>query len=334
MSFRFVWIALVLSVPIGAAAQEAFPVAVPTQLVAIPAPLSPPEPPTPTLAVFPLPEHRPPMPVPTVAWKAPWLPPFGARSPGCGLAPPEVVPAGFAFAGQQRGLILAVPPDYDPGRPHNLVLAFHGRTSSNAQVRRYYDLEEHATQPTIFAYPAGLALGDGRYSWGSRNTGEAEDFELFDKLVRTIGTAYCVDLARVFVVGHSLGGSYVNGLACTRADSIRAVASLGGGGGRSRNCGGAVAALIMHNPDDEHVPVAQAVAVRDAIRVRNHLGTSEVVAAEPKRFNCERYGKPGAIRPLLWCAHGFDHTGSGRWYPHTWPDGTGAAMMAFFEGLP
>jgi hypothetical protein len=37
---------------------------------------------------------------------------------------------------------------------------------------------------------------------------------------------------------------------------------------------------------------------------------------------------------VVWCPHGRDRTRSGRYYPHHWPAGAGAAMMQFFTSLP
>ena len=59
----------------------------------------------------------------------------------------------------------------------------------------------------------------------------------------------------VDLVGHSMGGSFVNSLACARGDVLRAVAVVGGGYGGVPGCRGQVAALVMHNPDDRLVPV-------------------------------------------------------------------------------
>ena len=49
--------------------------------------------------------------------------------------------------GRERALIADIPAGYEPGRPHRLVVAFHGRTNDNAQVRAYYGLEQPAGDP-------------------------------------------------------------------------------------------------------------------------------------------------------------------------------------------
>lgn len=70
-------------------------------------------------------------------------------SRGCGTPAPATVPDHVALDGTARGMIVAVPDGYRPDRPHSLVVAFHGRTNSNAEVRRYFGLEGQAEEPAI-----------------------------------------------------------------------------------------------------------------------------------------------------------------------------------------
>jgi polyhydroxybutyrate depolymerase len=144
--------------------------------------------------------------------------------------------------------------------------------------------------------------------------------------------SYCIDPARIFAVGHSLGAWFVNSLGCARGDTLRAIATLAGGISRSQ-CQGAVAALIFHNPKDRLVDFRHGLVARDRLRAQNGLAGEErglVLAG----FACRRYGDLAAANPVVWCPHGRDRTRSGRYYPHNWPARTGAAVMAFFTSLP
>lgn len=251
-------------------------------------------------------------------------PPAFAR---CGIPAPDRPPDLVEVDGAARGVIVAVPPDYEPTRPHALVVAFHGRTNSNAEVRRYYGLEGDAREPTIVVYPAGKTDRSGRYVWNIPS-----DFNLFDEIVEVMSELYCVDGERVFVAGHSLGASFANTLACARGAAIRGVATVGGGIGPSRDCSGPVAALILHNPRDRLVPMREALRVRNARLAQNGLSPGSVPLLK-NPFNCRRYGTEEAENPVIWCPHAADVTARGRFYPHQWPEGTGAAMMAFFGTL-
>jgi polyhydroxybutyrate depolymerase len=239
--------------------------------------------------------------------------------------------------GKERSFISVVPATYDANTPHALVLAFHGRTSPAEVVRGYYDLEPHAAKTlrhAIFVYPRALRQSDGTFGWWE--AGEApddlRDFRLFDALLRAYSERYCLDLDRVYAVGHSLGGSFVNALGCQRASVLRAVASLGGGpsGG---TCEGPVAAMVLHNPNDQHVAFTYGEAAKEQYRAQNRL-TGTPLPVEPRSLSCQRYGHPGAPNPLVWCPHTQNTTPSGRYYPHQWPRGTGEAIIRFFSALP
>ncbi len=251
-------------------------------------------------------------------------------SPGCGGSPGEP-PTRYEIAGRARQAIVALPADYDHRMPHALVVAFHGRTNSNERVQGYFDLEDAARQPTIYVYPAGLPDRSGGFTWsdpGDR-ADSLRDFAFFDRILDRMGRAYCLDLDSVFVVGHSLGASFANSLACARADRIRGVASVAGGIAPS-DCRREVAVLLMHNPADKAVPISEGVRAREVLlgnplelqaRMRERLGS----------FDCDEY-RAGAD-PLVWCPYYQSLTRRGSYYPHQWPRGANELIMGFFAAL-
>ena len=219
-----------------------------------------------------------------------------ARSPGCAkaAAPP---PTSFVVAGAQRETIVVLPSPYRRDRPYPLIIAFHGRTNTNVQARDYFGLEATASPPAIYVYPAGLRDASGRFTWSDPGDppGALRDFALFDTLVTDLAERYCVDLAAVFVVGHSLGATFANSLACARGGRVRAVGSVAGGI-TGTACTGRAAALLLHNPADRAVPLGEGLRARDAL-----LGDAEAVPRPLTRqlgaFACEVY--PAASGPIL-----------------------------------
>lgn len=252
--------------------------------------------------------------------------PQAAYSAGCGL-PPGAIGTTFEHGGRTREMIISLPPGYDPNRPYPLVVAFHGRTNSNTQVQRYFGLESELE--AVIVYPSGLRQGGG-YSWAGENG--ASDFALFDAIVARIKAHYCIDPARVFVVGHSLGAYFANSLACARGEVIRAVASVAGGISTTR-CAGEVAALLLHHPEDALVPIQEGELARDALLRQLGQGAARPVEHPIlQALNCRNYGS--AEHPVLWCAHGIGTTPTGRRYPHLWPELTAQAIAQFFASLP
>jgi polyhydroxybutyrate depolymerase len=255
-------------------------------------------------------------------------------SVGCGEAPPSEPLSTLEVDGRTRELITVVPEAYEPLQPHRLIVAFHGRTTPNTQVRRYFGLERAASVPTIFVYPAALVAADGKFSWYERGDGgdRLRDYALFDALLEHLAASYCLDLDQVFVVGHSLGASFANSLACARGSVIRGVGSVAGRRWDA-DCSGPAAAMIMHNPKDDLVPVARGLQARDGALAQNGLAPPSR-PCEPAALSCECYGAPNAANPVVWCPHTEDTDRSGRFYPHLWPAEAGAVMTTFFDELP
>ena len=265
---------------------------------------------------------------------------YALSAPSSGCNSPAPLPTGLqtiAVTGQPRQFILETSKPYDASAPHALVLAFHGRTSPAAEVQRYYDLEPHAAGTlgqVIFVYPVALTQTDGTFGWWNADDAPdaLRDFGLFDALLEQLSADSCIDTDRIFAVGHSLGGSFVNALGCYQAGVLRAVATLGGGP-TAGTCQGEVAALVLHNPNDRLVPFELGVAVRDQFLTQDKL-TGPPQPSKPHSLNCERYGAPGIQNPVLWCPHTQNYGYDGRYYPHNWPGEAGAAVMRFFAALP
>lgn len=263
--------------------------------------------------------------------------PAAAPSAGCGRSPPDRPPTTFVVEGVPRQAITVVPKRYRPEQPHALVFAFHGRTNDNAAARRYFDLEDAAAAPTVFVYPAGLPDRSGRFTWADPGdpADALRDFAFFDTMLETLARAYCLDRDAVFVVGHSLGATFANSLACARGERLRGLASVAGGI-HPALCSGGVAALLVHNPDDRLVPVTEGRRARDVLlgdaREPLTLGSRDI-----GDFACQLYAERSEEAdpdPVFWCLHHEDRTRWNRSYPHRWPDGAATAIMRFFETLP
>ncbi len=256
-----------------------------------------------------------------------------SESAGCGLNPPSPRPTSSIIKGKTRHYITNVPSGYSKDKPIDLVFAFHGRTNPNAQVRGYYKVEEAAGNNAIFIYPAGLPEEGPSRSWsdpGDRSD-ELRDFALFDQLLEEFSNNYCIDLDRVFVVGHSLGAWFTNSLSCARGSKIRAIGSVGGGT-TINECTGPVASLIMHNPKDRLAPFSSGETARNQMISQNQCsGTSS--STNPTSLKCVAYQGCNKIAPLTWCPHREDYDYRGTYYPHTWPTSAGSEIWKFFESL-
>lgn len=251
-------------------------------------------------------------------------------SPGCGKSArnPSLT---LTVAGQERTYLLTQPANASANTPSPLIVAFHGRTNSNAQVRAYFGLDRAASDYFI-AYPDGLSNGNGSYSWSDSGdkAQELRDFALFDAIVREVGESACIDLDRIFVVGHSLGAWFANSVACARGGVVRASATVGGST-TMKNCTGPSAALIINNPKDTLSSAVTAESMRD-IRITANTCSTVSEKTEPSSLSCMQYADC-PLNPVVFCPHTIDRDRHGTYYPHLWPDGTAQAMVKFFEGL-
>lgn len=223
-------------------------------------------------------------------------------SEGCGRANPQTA----------TSFLLTVPPDYVIHDPVPLLVAFHGRTNSASQVRSYYGFDREMTD-AIIAYPEG-----------------EQSVALFDAIVEELATNYCIDLNRVFVAGHSLGGWMANTVACERGDVVRASASVGSSA-VTGECAGPAAGIIIHNPDDRLAPFSGSVRVREQ-RVAKNGCNWDTVDVPPAMLQCLSHASC-AENPIHFCPHENDLSHDGDYYPHNWPRSAGSAIAKFFGRL-
>ena len=202
------------------------------------------------------------------------------KSDGCGKIKPASPIQTFRVGGESRTAITAVPAGYNSNDPVSLIFAFHGRTSPNNVVRQYFKLEKPIGNKGIVVYPQAKK-GSYGHSWSG-------DSAFFDEMLSELSDKYCIDADRVFVLGHSLGSSFANDLACVRGNSIRAVASLGGAASNLTQCSGRVASIQLHNPNDRLASFAAAVNTRNWYIERNEC-SEETEVVEPFWGECRLY---------------------------------------------
>lgn len=231
--------------------------------------------------------------------------------------------------GETRPLIMAVGKNYTQQSPARLIIAFHGRTNSNDEVRKYYQLEKNWDNKDIIVYPSWLPVewpSRSRRSPGDPNN-DMRDFALFDTLVDKIGEQYCIDKEQIYVVWHSLGAWFTNTLACARWDVIRGIWSVWGGT-TTNECSWPVAAMIMHNPEDRLSSFVDGLQARDQLLAQNGC-SSQHSPTWPADANCVEYTDCVAGAPVVWCEHTESVTRQGVYYPHTRPSFAGKMIWDF-----
>lgn len=249
------------------------------------------------------------------------------RSPGCGKPLPAPLTS-ISVRGIDRTFLLTVPRGYMSQEAAPLILAFHGRTNSNEQVRSYMGLDRAATDYLI-AYPSAVKNTNGTFSWTASQ--DSADLAFVDTLIETLAGSYCIDMNRIFVAGHSLGAWFSNSVACLRGGVVRASGTVGGDSIYT-SCAGPSASLMINNPHDALSPFGAAERIRD-MRLSENGCQPVSESSQPDALKCRTYSACDGGNIVQWCPHEIDHDNRGVYYPHHWPREAGPTIVKFFEGL-
>ncbi len=247
----------------------------------------------------------------------------GCRAPGS-------LSTTLTVDGVERQYLLREPRQ-DESKPKALIVAFHGRTNSNERVRSYYGIDR-AIPDAVIAYPAAIKNGSS-YSWNGPGDpkGWVKDVAFFDAIVEHIADNTCIDLHRIYTVGHSLGAWMANSVACIRGGIVRASATVGGDGYLT-DCAGPAAALMIHHQRDTLASFASAEKTRD-LRLRENACGPETVPAEPSRLQCVTYSNCDGGNRITWCPHEQDIDPQGNVYSHQWPEESARTIAEFFDDI-
>jgi polyhydroxybutyrate depolymerase len=123
------------------------------------------------------------------------------------------------------------------GAPIVFVFHGHGGTARNIAGRlRIHELWPEAVVAYMEGIPgvAGITDPEGKRNGWQKSPGEVDDRDIrfFDAALERLHKRYKTDPNRVYVLGHSNGGRFVNVLWNTRSDKLAALCSVAGPGGR------------------------------------------------------------------------------------------------------
>jgi polyhydroxybutyrate depolymerase len=160
--------------------------------------------------------------------------------------------------GTVRTYRLAVPASYRATRPTPLILLFHGSGSTAAQQSAYTGLPAAgADAGYLVATPDAVG---GNWDLAAPGT-PTPDQRLVTALESDLGARYCLDRARIYAAGISLGSEFATIAACDPADHIAAV-GLVAAEYLLRPCPGPLPVLAFHGTADPIVPYASGATGR------------------------------------------------------------------------
>jgi len=232
-----------------------------------------------------------------------------APVPGCSAPQPDAGIVGLDTVGYRANGVLVLPPSV-PGTPLPLVIGFHGAYGSGAGVRNQLSMEAAADGGAIFAYPNAeegtwdLANADGRR---------------IDALIRSLSETYCIDPARIHIVGVSAGAVFTLFLGCNEPSTFASEAVVAGTEDRfdTRCCTQPISALLIHGLADDTISAGEGHNAADEIGKRDGCAATTTV-----QNGCDVYSCP-APHEVSFCP----------WEGgHEVPDWAGPAIWSFFSG--
>jgi polyhydroxybutyrate depolymerase len=241
-------------------------------------------------------------------------------SSGCGSAPAQAGTFGSTIeaAGLSREYWTVLPADYDGSRPLALIFNWHGAGNSAEQATTWLGVVGESGSEAILVYPQGGVSDTG--TWNELETGP--DIPLYDALLAHFTASYCVDQNRVFSIGHSAGAFLNAALACSRTETLAAIANDSGFWSvPPRPECAPLGYMFMYGEQDSSIVLTNALQATQYATGCD--GEGSPVADPADGGSCIDYSgcEPGSA--LRWCTHPGGHT---------WPDAFGRrAVWTFFQ---
>ena len=139
------------------------------------------------------------------------------------------------IVGGERPVNVDMPSGYSRKAPAPLLIDLHGY-SGNSQSQLRFSLLAAATQKrgVIYAAPDGLLDSQGNQFWNASkaccnfNNNPVDDVAYIQSLIDEISSKVSVDSKRIYLFGHSNGHFMTYKFACSRPESVAAIAGLAG----------------------------------------------------------------------------------------------------------
>ncbi|WPF67073.1 MULTISPECIES: alpha/beta hydrolase family esterase [unclassified Corynebacterium] len=217
--------------------------------------------------------------------------------------------------GPDRSYLVSVSRNYDPVKPHPVLLAFGGWGDSPEKFRGYSNYASSGVaDEAIVIYPRGIenAWAGGPYA---KTTAE-QDITAVRQMVDQVSTVLNVDRSRVYAAGMSNGGGMAATLACKAPDLVAGVAVVSGAYYLPTNedcSSAAVPFMDIHGDADSTVPYEGGSRHGAAV-----AATRDVVASYASRNGCTGETQNGTATSHTGCARPVEEVlvpgGGHEWY--------------------
>lgn len=187
---------------------------------------------------------------------------IGSPGLGAGCGAPEKPAADQTISvtsgGEERFVVVHLPPGYDPSAPAPLVLAYSFEGGTPGAMNQGTGLNAAADAAgMVMAYPVGVeASFDAGKCCGKAWEEHVDDVAFTRDVLTKLGDTLCIDRTRVYATGMSVGAMMAYRLGCEMADRFAAIAPVAGAVHMDEACTPArpIPVLAIHGTADQTVP--------------------------------------------------------------------------------
>lgn len=185
----------------------------------------------------------------------------------------EAIQKTFTVDGVQRSAIVYANSAAARANGAPVVFFFHGHGGTSQFVDRRYQLHT-LWREAVCVYPQGLTGvqgitdAEGKLPGWQKNPGELgdRDVKFFDVMLAELQKEYKIDASRIYVMGHSNGGRFVNVLWAMRGEKLAAICSAAGHGGLMVQNARPRSVFMIAGEKDQLVPFAGQRRSMDIVR--------------------------------------------------------------------
>lgn len=228
--------------------------------------------------------------------------------------------------GGDRPATLKTPEMLTEGKQYPLLVVLHGYGANGFVQTAYFGLGALPTDDkALVIAPDGMTDSTGKQFWNADpaccdfDGKNPDDVAYIGGLIDDITAEWPVDESQVFIIGHSNGGYMAYRMACERADTIAAIASLAGNAASTAsacNPSEPVNVVHLHGTLDDIVPFSGAMPSVEQWAAKNGCGTTRTAAMDldldTNVAGAETHVAPTADCPAngaveLWTMEGSSH---------------------------
>jgi len=218
----------------------------------------------------------------------------------------------MTVGGTMRTYLLDVPSAADNKTPLALVFALHGANMTNTQVVGSFNFGTRSNGKAITVYPQGNETASG-----SRWTSDDTNWNYIQMLMTDLESRFCVDTAKVFMTGFSMGGGFTMDTACQKSTMFRAFATVEGYGPGGvmaanspmcSNAGAKAPLLIVQGSTDSTVTPAMGQASLAFWTGKNGCSAKTSMPMDPGFTSCTVSDECTSTFPVYYCTGMWDHT--------------------------